>query len=75
MTKFLLTWLRYSCLASVTGPSTISVPVGLSADGVPVGLQLIGPPRGEAKLWAVARAVELMVSGSLGSIDPNVTHC
>jgi amidase len=25
---------------------------------MPVGIQLIGPPRGEAKLLAVARAVE-----------------
>ncbi len=69
-----ITWLRYSYLATATGLPAISVPVGLSNDGVPVGLQLIGPPRGEAKLLAVARAVELAVGGPLGPVDPNVTH-
>ncbi len=70
-----ITWLRYSYLATATGLPAVSVPVGLSANGMPVGLQLIGPPRGEAKLLAVARAVELAVGGPLGPIDPNITHC
>lgn len=67
-------WLRFAFLATTTGLPAISVPVGLSADGIPIGLQLIGPPRGEAKLLSVARAVEMAAGGPLGPIDPNVTH-
>ncbi len=67
-------WLRFAFLATTTGLPAISVPVGFSEDGMPIGIQLIGPPRGEAKLLAVARAVELAVGGPLGPIDPNVTH-
>ncbi|RMF41360.1 MAG: amidase [Alphaproteobacteria bacterium] len=62
-------WLRFAFLATTTGLPAISLPVGL-ADGLPVGLQLIGPPRGEGKLLAVARAVEMAVGGPLGPIDP-----
>jgi amidase len=67
-------WLRFAFLATTTGLPAISVPVGLSKDGLPIGIQLIGPHRGEAKLLAAARAVEVAVGGPLGPIDPNVTH-
>lgn len=67
-------WLRFAFLATTTGLPALSVPVGIGPRGMPVGLQLIGPPRGEAKLLAVARAVEMAVGGPLGPIDPNVTH-
>lgn len=63
-------WLRFAFLATVAGLPAISVPVGLSDDGLPVGLQLIGPPRGEAKLLAAARAVEVVMGGPIGPIDP-----
>lgn len=65
-------WLRFAFLATVAGLPAISVPVGLSDDGLPVGVQLIGPPRGEAKLLAAARAVEVVLGGPLGPIDPVV---
>jgi len=67
-------WLRFAFLSTTTGLPAISVPVGLSDDGIPVGIQLIGPPRGEAKLLAVARAVEMAVGGPLGPIDPRAPH-
>lgn len=67
-------WLRFAFLSTTTGLPSISVPVGLGVGGMPVGLQLIGPPRGEAKLLAVARAVEAACGGPLGPIDPNVRH-
>lgn len=63
-------WLRFAFLATVTGLPAISVPIGLSDEGLPVGLQLIGSPRGEAKLLAAARAVEIVMGGPLGPIDP-----
>ena len=64
-------WLRFSFLATTTSLPAISVPAGFTASGMPVGIQLIGPPRGEARLLAVARAVEDAVGFSRGvPIDP-----
>lgn len=68
-----ITWLRFSYLSTATGLPSVSVPVGLNESGVPVGLQLIGPHRGEARLLAAARAVEMAVGGPLGPIDPNAS--
>ncbi|MGH1352246.1 MAG: amidase [Methyloligellaceae bacterium] len=67
-------WLGFAFLATVTGLPAMSVPAGFSADGIPVGIQLIGPPRGEAKLIEVARAVEMAVGGPFKVIDPKVMH-
>jgi amidase len=50
--------------AAYTGPwnacglPAMSVPVGMSAAGVPIGIQLIGPAGGEARLFAVAAALQ-----------------
>lgn len=64
-------WLRFSFLAPTTGLPAISVPIGRMASGVPIGMQLIGPPRGEAKLLAVAQVIEtLNPDFSPGPIDP-----
>ncbi len=63
-------WLKFSYLSTAATLPSISVPVGFTDTGMPVGLQLIGPPRGEARLLAVARAVEQAVGGALGPIDP-----
>lgn len=67
-------WLKFAFLATVAGLPAISVPIGFSDDGLPIGVQLIGPPRGEAKLLAVAAAVELAVGGPNAPIDPNLRH-
>lgn len=68
-----LDWLRFSFLATTTSLPALSVPAGFTESGMPVGLQLIGPPRGEAKLLAVAQLVEdaVDVTGST-PIDPRV---
>ena len=65
-----LDWLRFSFLATTTALPAIVLPVGFTSSGMPVGIQLIGPPRGEARLLQVARAVEEAVRFSRTPIDP-----
>ena len=67
-------WLRFSFLSTTAGLPAISIPAGFTKSGLPVGLQLIGPPRGEAKVLAVARAIELAVGNMQTPIDPIITH-
>lgn len=67
-------WLRFSYLATTTGLPAISVPCGFTRSGMPVGIQLIGPPRGDAKVLAVARALERAVALGTDPIDPVVRH-
>ena len=63
-------WLKFSYLSTITSLPSVSVPVGFTDEGLPIGMQLIGAPRGEARLLAVARAVEQAVGGPVGPIDP-----
>ncbi len=63
-------WLRFSFLATTTALPALSMPVSKTSDGMPIGLQLIGPPRGEAKLLQVARAIEIAVGFGNSPIDP-----
>ncbi len=63
-------WLRFSNLATVTSLPAMSLPVGFMPDGTPMGIQLIGPNRGEAKLIATARALELVFDLPRTPIDP-----
>ena len=56
--KSYVDWLKFSFLATATSLPALSLPAGFTKSGMPVGIQLIGPPRGEAKLLAVAKAVE-----------------
>lgn len=64
-------WLRFSFLATTTALPALSLPAGFTRSGMPVGIQLIGPPRGEAKLLAVAKAIEDAVGfRSRTPIDP-----
>ena len=67
-------WLKFSFLATTAGLPAISVPCGFTKSGMPVGIQLIGPPRGDAKVLAVAAALERAVGLETGPIDPIVRH-
>ena len=67
-------WLRFSFLATATGLPAIVLPAGFTASGMPAGIQLVGPPRGEARLLQVARAVEAAVGFPRRPIDPIVRH-
>jgi len=67
-------WLRFAFLATTTTLPAISVPIGFTPAGLPCGIQLIGPPRGEAKLLRVARAVEDAIGEIQTPIDPIIRH-
>ena len=67
-------WLKFSYLATTTGLPAISVPCGFTKSGMPVGIQLIGPPRGDAKVLAVAYALEQVLDLGAAPIDPIVRH-
>lgn len=69
-----LDWLRFSFLATTAALPAIAMPAGFTDSGMPVGIQLIGPPRGEAKLLRVARAVEDAVAFPSTPIDPVRRH-
>jgi amidase len=67
-------WLRFSFLSTTTGLPAISVPCGFTTSGMPVGIQLIGPPRGDAKVLAVAGALEQVLDLGQTPIDPIVRN-
>lgn len=45
---------------SLAGLPALSVPAGVSTDGLPVGVQLIGPQKSDARLMALAKAMEVV---------------
>jgi aspartyl-tRNA(Asn)/glutamyl-tRNA(Gln) amidotransferase subunit A len=49
---------------NLSGLPAISLPCGFSSDGLPIGLQLIGPMFADAKLLAIARAIERILGPS-----------
>ncbi|MCB1885842.1 MAG: amidase [Geminicoccaceae bacterium] len=51
-------WLLIASAITLTGCPALSLPCGFTRDGLPVGLQMVAPPRGEARLLAVAAALE-----------------
>jgi len=57
-----LALLRNTRPVNVWGVPAISVPCGSTRAGLPIGLQIVGPPRGEAKILALAHAYERLAS-------------
>ncbi|MEO7336624.1 MAG: amidase family protein, partial [Caldimonas sp.] len=55
------TFIRNCSPGSVAGIPGISVPAAMTAGGLPLGLELDGPEGSDARLLAVARAVEAML--------------
>jgi amidase len=56
----MLSWI--SLATALLLPAT-AVPAGLAMSGLPVGAQLIGPPNGDARLLALAQAIDEHVRG------------
>ncbi len=54
-------WLALTLGITVTACPVIALPGGFTASGLPIGLQLVGPPRSEAKLFAMASYLEMLV--------------
>ncbi|OYU47089.1 MAG: amidase [Rhizobiales bacterium PAR1] len=57
-------WLAMAYAVTVVGHPAISLPVGLDDHGMPFGLQIVGPRGGDAKVLAVAAALERYLAGS-----------
>ena len=51
-------WLALAYCSSLIGHPSISLPVGLDSNGMPFGLQIVGPRGGDARVLAVAAALE-----------------
>lgn len=51
----------YNFLANLTGQPSLVLPCGFSGEGLPIGLQLTGKRWGEAKLLAIAKALEKLL--------------
>jgi Asp-tRNA(Asn)/Glu-tRNA(Gln) amidotransferase A subunit family amidase len=51
-------WLALTYVVTLAGNPTLALPCGRDERGMPFGLQLIAPLRGEARLLAMARAIE-----------------
>ncbi|WP_156640249.1 amidase [Bosea sp. PAMC 26642] len=56
-------WLAMAYAVTNVGHPAISLPVGLDRNGMPFGLQIVGPRGGDAKVLAVAAALESLLAG------------
>jgi amidase len=56
-------WLAMAYAVTIVGHPAISLPVGLDRNGLPFGLQIVGPRGGDAKVLAVAAALEAHLAG------------
>ncbi|GAU82797.1 amidase [Bosea sp. BIWAKO-01] len=63
-------WLALAYAVTVVGHPAISLPVGLDRNGMPFGLQIVGPRGGDAKVLAVAAALERVLAGDPRTARP-----
>ncbi|MCO5090052.1 amidase [Bosea sp. (in: a-proteobacteria)] len=56
-------WLALAYAVTIVGHPALSLPVGLDRNGMPFGLQIVGPRGGDAKVLAVAAALEAALAG------------
>lgn len=63
-------WLALAYAPTTVGHPALSLPVGLDHHGMPFGLQIVGPRGGDAKVIAVAAALERLLAGDVRSCRP-----
>jgi Asp-tRNA(Asn)/Glu-tRNA(Gln) amidotransferase A subunit family amidase len=63
-------WLALAYAPTNVGHPAISLPVGLDRTGMPFGLQIVGPRGGDAKVLAVAAALEQLLAGDPRTARP-----
>jgi len=63
-------WLALAYAVTNVGHPAISLPVGLDRSGLPFGLQIVGPRGGDAKVLAVAAALETLLAGDRRTARP-----
>jgi amidase len=63
-------WLALAYAVTNVGHPAISLPVGLDHNGMPFGLQIVGPRGGDAKVLAVAAALEALLAGDPRTARP-----
>jgi amidase len=63
-------WLACAYAVTIVGHPALSLPVGLDHDGLPFGLQIVGPRGGDAKVLAVAAALEKLLAGDPRTARP-----
>ncbi len=63
-------WLAMAYAVSLVGHPAVCVPVGLDHAGLPFGLQIVGPRGGDARVLAVAAALETLLAGDPATARP-----
>ena len=63
-------WLALAYAVTVVGHPAISLPIGLDRNGMPFGLQIVGSRGGDAKVLAVAAALEKLLAGDPRTARP-----
>ncbi len=63
-------WLALAYAVTIVGHPAISLPVGLDAAGMPFGLQIVGARGADAKVLAVAAALERELAGDPRTARP-----
>jgi Asp-tRNA(Asn)/Glu-tRNA(Gln) amidotransferase A subunit family amidase len=63
-------WLAMAYAVTLVGYPAVSLPVGVDRHGMPFGLQIVGPRGGDARVLAVAAALERMLAGDARTARP-----
>jgi amidase len=63
-------WLSLAYAPTLVGHPAISLPLGVDRFGLPFGLQIVGPRGGDARVLAVAGALERMLAGDPRTARP-----
>ncbi len=69
-TKTYFHWLALAYAVTLAGHPAVSLPVGCDRAGMPFGLQIIGPRGGDARVLAIAAALEAMLAADPRTARP-----